>query len=259
MSNNFTKNYQDGSGLTEAQLDTAFQTVKPSRANLDFSSFGSVSGNILQSQGSNVTPEWVSLNEVISDTTVSSTAANKILAAATAITSGTVPAAGFANLVSAARTITMSVSSSAISPGLAIKNITPFTSTSNNALVSSIALTSTGRPIQIQLTGVGSVARTASVTSLIFAGFYLEFSGSGGTLYPSIPTQSFGAQLVAGTNFTQLNGGNVTDPSGRAFFPVNIFAYLVAPAGTYTFTVRTSIYTGYTIGLTSGSFSAREI
>lgn len=81
MSNDFTKNYQDGTGLTEAQLDTAFQTVKPSRANLALSTAGSTTKTLLQSQGNNLTPEWVSLNTAINDTTITEAAANKIVLA----------------------------------------------------------------------------------------------------------------------------------------------------------------------------------
>jgi hypothetical protein len=91
MSNNFTKDYADGQALTETDLDTGFQTVQPSRANLALSTTGSTAAHILQSQGSNVTPEWVSLNEAINDTTMSATAANRILNAAN---SSTTPTAG---------------------------------------------------------------------------------------------------------------------------------------------------------------------
>jgi hypothetical protein len=96
MSNNFTKDYADGQSLTETDLDTGFQTVQPSRANLALSTTGSTAAHILQSQGSNVTPEWVSLNEAINDTTMSATASNRVIAAAN---SSVTPTAGmFARL-----------------------------------------------------------------------------------------------------------------------------------------------------------------
>jgi hypothetical protein len=212
MSNNFTKTYQDGQALTEAQLDTAFQTVKPSRANLDFSSFGSVSGHVLQSQGSNVTPEWVSLNEVVADTTISSTAANKILTAATTsganaviadANSSAVPTAGFANKVINAVTapaaaaansiINAYTRTSAYTSAAGLRGIaqvplsnTVVTTTSTVTLCTATLVTS-GRPIHFDIFGL-----SVSFASTVRAGFLVGDSAG-----------SIGEADV----FVQVNGG----------------------------------------------------
>lgn len=53
-SNTYTKNYVDGSALTEAMLDSAYQTLQPDVANTALMTTGSSSGQALLSNGSGV-------------------------------------------------------------------------------------------------------------------------------------------------------------------------------------------------------------
>jgi hypothetical protein len=57
-SNNFTKNYSDGSAFTEAQLTTACQSLTPDISNTTQMTSGSTSGNFLKSNGDGVAASW---------------------------------------------------------------------------------------------------------------------------------------------------------------------------------------------------------
>lgn len=54
MSNTFTKNYVDGAALTEAKLDTAYQSLQLDIANTALTTTGSSDGQVLTSQGSGI-------------------------------------------------------------------------------------------------------------------------------------------------------------------------------------------------------------
>ena len=58
MANTFTKNFQDGNALTEAQLNTAFTTIKPSLANMALATAGSFAFQVMRSKGSSTAPEF---------------------------------------------------------------------------------------------------------------------------------------------------------------------------------------------------------
>lgn len=151
MSNTFTKTYQDGPALTEAELDTAFQSVQPSQDNLALATFDSASGHILQSAGSNVAPVWVSASDAIEDSTISAAAAKKVIDAATSSTS---PSIGLSNNI--INNYTRTTGSSVTNRGVAISTSV---STSNNTTAFADAsglnleITTNGRPVWVGLSG----------------------------------------------------------------------------------------------------------
>lgn len=62
MANNtYTKNYLDGTALTESQLDAALTTVSPDITQMAQATTGSTSGQVLTSAGSNVQPSFQTL------------------------------------------------------------------------------------------------------------------------------------------------------------------------------------------------------
>lgn len=63
MSNTFTKGYQDGSALTEAELDTAYQTLQLDIANTALATTGSSQGQVLTSNGSNIAASFQSISD----------------------------------------------------------------------------------------------------------------------------------------------------------------------------------------------------
>ena len=71
MTNTYTKQFQDGAALTEAQLNTAFTTVKPSLSNLSLSTTGSSAFQVLRSTGSNLAPEYDDIGDVLANGTIS--------------------------------------------------------------------------------------------------------------------------------------------------------------------------------------------
>lgn len=88
MANNtFTKNYVDGDPLLEDDLDTGFETVQPSIANMAFSTTGSASGDVLASTGSNLAPNYITPNTFAA--TITSTGANAIIGAVSSVVATT--------------------------------------------------------------------------------------------------------------------------------------------------------------------------
>lgn len=225
MSNTFTKNYQDGQALTEAKLDTGFQTVQPDKANLALSTTGSTAGHVLQSQGSNVTPDYVSLNDVIADTVISSTAANAIVSAAD---SSSTPTAGFSNNIQKAST--RSTGTSVSYNGVAASTQVTLFQTSSTSIVDitglSCNITTNGRPIQIYLSP--SIPTSSSTANIVRSGnasttqltctFYLYRDSS----------------LVASE--LHANMFNAASSSWVVYLPVSVVRFTdFAAAGTYTY------------------------
>lgn len=62
-SNTYTKNYADGSALTEAKLDTAYQTLQLDISNTALATTGSTTGQALISNGSGVAASFQTLSD----------------------------------------------------------------------------------------------------------------------------------------------------------------------------------------------------
>ena len=63
--NTFTKDYQDGSTLTESQLDTGYKSLQPALDNLAVATTGSSDKDILRSNGSGNSPSWNTIDELV--------------------------------------------------------------------------------------------------------------------------------------------------------------------------------------------------
>lgn len=152
MTNTFTKNYQDGNALTESQLDTAYQTVKPSLSNLALATLGSASNEVLTSAGSNTTPTWKDIGELLTGASasdanaffvkvsaVSSTQANLVMEAFTSISQSQagliVTALSSTGANNLAGNITSGISGSAITTGTISGSRLPDASTSAQGIV----------------------------------------------------------------------------------------------------------------------------
>lgn len=86
MTNSFTKQYQDGAALTEAMLNSAYTTLKPSISNMALSTSGSSSFQVMRSTGNNVAPVYDDIGDILASGTNTTAGANALLAKA----SGTV-------------------------------------------------------------------------------------------------------------------------------------------------------------------------
>lgn len=62
-SNTFTKGYSDGAGLTEAMLDTAYQTLQQDISNTALMTTGSASGQALVSNGSGIAASFQTISD----------------------------------------------------------------------------------------------------------------------------------------------------------------------------------------------------
>ena len=112
MSNTYTKQFQDGSALTEAQLNTAFTTLKPSLSNLSLSTTGSASFQILRSTGSNATPEYDDIGDILANGVMTANGANTVLENVTSVSSTQANLIGNAlNSASAANNVLTNVDS----------------------------------------------------------------------------------------------------------------------------------------------------
>lgn len=90
MANSYTKTYADNDALAEADLDSGFGSVQPSIDNMALATTGSTSGSLLKSNGSNVTPGWITPDALAASmtatgadaiaSTMTSTGANAIFA-----------------------------------------------------------------------------------------------------------------------------------------------------------------------------------
>lgn len=231
MSNNFTKNYQDGQALTESQLDTAFQTVKPSLDNLALSTTGSTSGTVLQSNGNNVTPSWVTFNEVVTDNSVSAATANKIVEAVT----GSAAAAAVIN--AQVRPTGTSVTLN----GVAISN-TNFGQDIDTANLTSAftslacTVTTSGRPVFVGLVGTGTNITSGNYSYIrikIKTGSSGQNSTLGWFIFKRDSTTLSVNTLGASTLNTEFDDGD------GVYIPPSSMWYIDTPgSGTYTYTLN---------------------
>ncbi len=150
MANNtFTKNYVDGDALLEDDLDTGYESLQPSIANMAFSTTGSASGDILASTGSNLAPNYISPNTFAA--TITSAGANAIFGDVTSCV------ATVANLV--INNISSCSSTSANIIGLAM------TATAANSI--GLAMTATAaNSIGVAMTASGANAVIATANSV---------------------------------------------------------------------------------------------
>lgn len=159
MSNTFTKNFQDGTAFFEADLTTALQTLKPSLSNLSLATQGSTSFEILRSNGSNVTPVWSGVSDIISNSTISAAASNNIINALSDNITSTA-----ANEIVDSTTRTTGTSVTGLNIGVSNTFSGTYTSTTSTAISSSeVEITTSGRPVLVFLSN-SDTSTTNSVT-----------------------------------------------------------------------------------------------
>lgn len=202
MSNTYTKNFQDGQALTEAQLNTAFTTVKPTIANLALSTTGSSSFQVLRSTGSNTAPEYDDIGDILANGTMTAAGANAVINEVTTVSATTANLIGNAvNSSSAANNIINMVDSSVSSTGA-------------NNIVNAINSSVSSESANILIAKVNSSTAANAIIDN-----YTRSTGTTVSERGVAIANTSGLQTITNTSQTDITNQNITiTSSGRPIF-----------------------------------------
>jgi hypothetical protein len=261
MSNNtFTKTYQDGTSLLEADLDSAFNSVSPAKSQLTLATTGSTSGDVLTSGGSVVEPSWSSPDTVVASTTA--VGANALFAKVTSCTNTVANLIGVAMLASGANAIIAVANSQSVPAALFANNVNNAV-TSVSATVANIhfnAVTAPNSTVADTILGV-MTSCSASVANMI--GTAMDASGANAVLadVSSITSTFANLSFAAITSPTNTNSNlvlaNVTSCQASVSNLIVRASTLIGKLGSRN--VNTTVSSGTTYTQVSGNTLATGI
>lgn len=157
MANSFTKNFQDTTALTEAQLTTGYTSLKPSLANMALATTGSSGFQVMRSKGSNVAPEFDDIGDVLASGTLTNAGTDAVFQATGRADGGS-------------STTSPDIATS-LGSGLFAHTSTTLTNVTNL----SVSITTSGRPVSLSLITqdtslVGSISIISTVSGSFVSG-----------------------------------------------------------------------------------------